>query len=723
MLKKNKKDFSVCLQSEQKDCGVACLLTILKFHKGNNNYENLRQISGTNVTGTTLLGLYHAAEKIGFNAEGCEADLESLSTLNNPCILHVIINNMQHYVVYYGLDKKNNIIIGDPARGVSSISNNELENIWQSKACLLLTPNNDFIKKDDTIKEKRKWLLKFIKEDKPYFIMAVILGVCIALLGLAMAIFSQKLIDDILPNKKISKIYLGTTLVFLVLAIKEFFSLIRQHFLLRQAKEFNIRIIDFFYSHLLKLPKQFFDSRKIGELTARLNDTLRIQRVISQISGSVIIDVLIAIISIAFISIYSWEIGLLCIILLPIFYSIIFFNNDKIIESQRSVMSNYASVEANFISTLQGIEPIIHFNKQNIFSENNKALYLQYQNSIIKLGKTQIKLSFIANIFTIFFLSAIIIISSIQVLNNTLKIGQIIAILSLASSLLPSIANLAMIAIPISEAKIAFDRMFDFTNIKPERDIYSVEHNSISQFHKLEFNEVSFRFNGRSQLFSNVSLKINKGEIIALMGENGSGKSTLTQIIGKHYLHENGKIIINDNVKFSKVALKEWRNICAIVPQNIHLFNGSILENISFDDAFNQTQSVLDFINYYGFNTYFDKYPQSVFTIIGEEGINISGGQKQIIAIARALYSNPQLLVLDEATSAMDREAEQFILKLIEKVKSKMGVLVITHRLHILKSYCDRIYILKDGVVSIQGTHAELLLSDNLYSQYWNDLS
>ncbi|HEX8461731.1 MAG TPA: peptidase domain-containing ABC transporter [Segetibacter sp.] len=714
---------SIILQQGESDCGVACLLSVIKHYNGANTLENLRNLSGTNITGTTLLGLYHAAIKTGFYAEGCEADITALSIHNQPCILHVIIeNNLQHYVVCFGTLKKNNelqFIIGDPAKGLVYLNATELERIWQSKKCLTLQPNENFRIASDIKQEKRKWIIKLIKTDFPILSIAAGLGITIAALSLVMAMFSQRLIDEILPKKEFTKLYIGISLVFLLLLAKEGLSILRQYFLLRQGKDFNIRIIDFFYQHLLLLPKPFFDTRKIGELTARLSDTGRIQRVISQLAGSIAIDILMAIVSTVFIFSYSWQIGMGCLIAMPCFYLVIYFHNKKIIEGQRSIMVSYAMTEANYISTLQGIEPIKNYNKQDLFSTINKNMYESFQSNIFSLGKVQIKLSFLANTLGVIFFIAVLTFTSYQVLHRQLKTGELIAIITMCGSLLPSIANLALISIPINEAKIAFERMFEFTAIEAEK---GDDESEIINFQNLQVQNLSFRFSGRTEIIKNISFEVNKGEVIAIMGENGCGKSTLVQILQKYYLPEAGKLSINNDLSLNTISTKEWRKLVGVVPQAIHIFNGTVLENIAFDDAQNKTQEVIFFLQKTGFAPFIDSLPQSLMTLVGEEGINLSGGQKQMIALARALYHKPQLLILDEATAAMDRQFEQFVLQLLQQLKSEMGIIFITHRLHVLKSFCDRIYILENGTMLNYGDHSHLLKSKNLYSDYWSDL-
>jgi ABC-type bacteriocin/lantibiotic exporter with double-glycine peptidase domain len=717
-MKRNANQYQIVLQHDLSDCGVACLLTIIKHHEGENNLENLRKLSGTTTSGTTLLGLYQAAKNTGFDAHGYEANLEALATIQSPCILHVKGN---HYVVYYG--RRQNVakdyIIGDPETGIQYLTAAQLNDLWQTKTCLFLTPNEHFKKAKKIKEEKRRWIIALIKQDAPLLIIAAALGVVIAALGLVMAIFSQRLIDEILPKRQINKLMISVALVLILLLVKEVLSVLRQYFLVRQSKDFNVRITDFFYTHLLRLPKSFFDSRKIGELTARLNDTTRIQRVISQLAGNLIIDGLMAAVATGFVFFYSWQVGIGFLVASPFFFVLIRLHNTRIINGHKAVMTSYAVTEANYISTLQGIEIIKNYNKQPIFSTINKKIYQLYQDNIFSLGMINIKLSFLANAFGAIFLISVLSFTSYQVLGGHLKTGELIAILGMCGMLLPSVANLALVSIPINEAKIAFDRMFEFTSSEVEKAAAS---NAVTVFDNLQVKNITFRFAGRLPTLKNTSFEINRGEIIAIIGENGCGKSTLTQILQKHYANEKGEILINHRTKLNDLETTSWRKIIGSVPQNIHIFNGTLLENIAFDDAQNNLQQVIDFLNEYGFSAFVNSLPQGAITIVGEEGINLSGGQKQMVALARALYLKPQLLILDEATSAMDRQSEQFVMQLLHKLKSDMGVIFITHRLHLLKSFCNRIYILEKGATDHYGSHEDLLNTENMYSVYWNSL-
>ncbi len=199
ILKPKELEKTLVVQHDQSDCGVACLLSLIQLYKGANSLENLRRLSGTDKQGTTLLGLYQAAEKVGFKAEGSEATIEQLIEHGKPVILHVIIEEkLQHYVICYGY-KNNHFLIGDPAKGVSLYSREALAKIWQSKICLTLSPTEKFVLKKSDNQARQKWLFHLIKEDRRLLVGSVILGAVIAVLGMAMAIFSQKLVDTILP--------------------------------------------------------------------------------------------------------------------------------------------------------------------------------------------------------------------------------------------------------------------------------------------------------------------------------------------------------------------------------------------------------------------------------------------------------------------------------------------------------------------------------------------
>jgi ABC-type bacteriocin/lantibiotic exporter with double-glycine peptidase domain len=705
------------LQVDQSDCGVACLLSIIKLYDGNNSLEKLRELSGTNKQGTTLLGLFQAANQLGFTAEGCEADVQALKDHNEPVILHLLIENkLQHFVVCYEYDEKKGFLIGNPGKGVYWLSEIELEKTWASKTCLTLSPNENFITTKADSKAQKQYFLNLLKEDYKILAFSVIIGVFVAGLGMAMSLFSQKLIDDILPSHNIKKLITGIVLLTVLLLARVGFMILREFFLLKQSKDFNKRINNQFYIALLHLPKPFFDTRKIGELVARLNDTGRIQSVIKMLASSLVIDILVSVVSVVFLFMYSWEVAIIALVSLPIYFHIIYRSNKIIIVSQKEVMQSYAFNESNYIASMQGIATIKNNNRQGIFEKINTSIFGNFQEKIFNLGKINIRLSWQAGLSSVLFLIGILIYTSIAVFNKEMKLGEMMAVLGISGSLLPSIANLALISIPINEAKIAFNRMFEFASIEKEKE----NGITITTLESIQIKNLSFRFAGRGELFSNINIGIYKGKLTAIVGESGSGKSTLGQILQRFYNFDKGEIIVNNQYALSEIELKNYRELIGVIPQEITIFNGNVVDNILLD-VVETPENLIQFIQEYGFEFYFNQLPQGLATLLGEEGINLSGGQKQLIALARALYKKPQLLILDEATAAMDRNTEQFVISLLQKVKKECAVFFISHRLSMLKNIADTIYILENKTISASGDHLELMETENFYSAYWNE--
>jgi ATP-binding cassette, subfamily C, bacteriocin exporter len=717
-IKKIKK-YSI-LQHDSSDCGAACLASVIKYHGGNTTIEEIRNISGTTQVGSTMLGLYQAAKQCGMDATGYEASIKDIIEYDNVLVMHVTPEKgLNHYIINFGYER-NKFIIWDPAKGLIMLSKGELEKIWISKKCLGLLPNNSFKFKKEENRGKKEWILNTIKPERDILIISVLIGILVSGLGLVMAIFTQKLIDKILPSGEIKIVIITSVLVFLLLVSRIILSSIRQFFLLIQGKSYNVRIVDDFYSSLLFLPKSFFDTRKTGDFVARLNDTLRIQRVIAEIVGVYIIDFLILIITIVALFYYSSTSGFLSLIFLPVFYFFVYKWNKKIINAQHSVMSGYALSESNFINSLKGIMEIKSMNWQDEFSINNKKIYTDFQEKAFDLGKIKVKLSLLTGLTGTLYLITILIYSSIQVIETEMTQGELMAILALCSTLIPSVLNLALINIPLSEAKVALNRMFEFTQIKHEKDGNNIA-DAFDNIKSIKLDNISFRFPGQKRLLDNISLKIEKGKIVSLIGESGCGKSTLANIILRFYSFESGNMVLNNNVDFMELGLKKWRSKVGIIPQEIHIFNGTILQNLLTELTESKINEMISTISEFGLSSYIDSFPQGLMTLVGEEGINLSGGQKQLLAFIRVLINKPDILIIDEGTSNMDRGTEGIIMNLIKRLKSEMGILLISHRINVIKSLSDYIYVLEGKSITHEGTHEELIKEDNVYKQFWDD--
>jgi len=308
--------------------------------------------------------------------------------------------------------------------------------------------------------------------------------------------------------------------------------------------------------------------------------------------------------------------------------------------------------------------------------------------------------------------------SSFLFFQQDIELGVLIAILSLTGSIGPSLITIILFNIQIQEAKVAFARMQEFTNIEPEKEEGKPTKNQ--DYKSLAVKNVFFNYPGSLDLLKDINLEIKKGEIRALLGETGQGKSTIIQLIQRFYKPGNGDILL-DGESIYDFDLNGYRNHIAVVSQDTKLFNNYLLFNIALSEDPKEYENLIKWCDEIGFSDYFGKFPQGYSTLLGEEGVNISGGQKQLVALARALFRKPQFLLLDECTSAMDRKTEKFVLGLLENEKKKLGILIVTHRIK-MASKADWVYLLGKGTIIESGQPRSLMKSNNIFSEELNEI-
>jgi ATP-binding cassette subfamily B protein len=235
----------------------------------------------------------------------------------------------------------------------------------------------------------------------------------------------------------------------------------------------------------------------------------------------------------------------------------------------------------------------------------------------------------------------------------------------------------------------------EFTPPEPEFTPPGVMVRADEPMRELSIEKIGFRFPGRKLLLKEISLEIKCGEIVALAGESGQGKSTLLQVLQKFYPYEGGSVRYND-LELSAIDTWSWRQVIGVVHQEPAIFSGTLLANICLDPRAD-LRRLSAFCEEFGFDRYFEQFPQSYATVLGEGGVALSGGQRQLLALARCLFASPRLVLLDEPTSAMDSATERFVISVLRRYRQQAGFLIISHK-DSLTGIADRIYILDNGV-------------------------
>lgn len=713
---------SLMRQRDSTDCGVACLASVLSFFDARTSLERLRELSGTTAGGTSLLGLYQAARACHLDAGLYEGDAHSLRTLTAPCILHVIKDDrLQHYVVCFGVEN-GHFVIGDPASDVSLFDEDHLTEIWKSKALLTLAPGHDLKKVRDTRRLKSKWIVRLTRPDANILFLATVLGLIISVLSLSIALFSQYLIDHIIPERNYLKLYVGGALLFGVLLSSSILRLLRRQFMVSQTRSFNTRTIDSFATSIFRLPHPFFATRRTGDIISRVNDTERIQNTITYVVGDLVIDILLSLSAFIFILIYTPIVSLIILCAYPVLALITKTYYPAILREHRHTMEARGANEGHFIEVIQGIGAIKEANRQDVFSRLTEAVYSNYQQQRFRLGTVGARFSFWVDVTGVGTHVAVLVCSAALVLGGQIQLGVLVAVLQMTAMTVGAAIRIALTFLQIQEARVAFDRMYEFASLEPEFTMGEFDRKSaVDAIATIEVRNLSFRYPGRTTFLADVSMEVRRGRMVALLGENGSGKSTLLSILERLLEPEGGEIYVNGEIDWRQVPTPAWRKFVALVPQDVTLLSGTVLFNLCMGDL-RTAPKVLQRCRELGFDPFFQRLPQGYRTIVSKDGFRLSGGQRQVIALVRALSSEPELLLLDEPTAHMDHETEAFTRQLLSDLKAqrKLGIILASHRLASMRD-ADYIYVLEQGRVAAEGTPAQLTCGDNFYARLLAD--
>jgi ATP-binding cassette, subfamily C, bacteriocin exporter len=705
-------------QRDITDCGAACLASIAAHYQLQIPVSRIRQYAGTDKRGTNLLGLIEAAEKLGFQAKGAKGALDSLTKIPLPAIAHVILKNgLHHFVVIYKVTKKD-ITYMDPADGgyhKNKIS--EFEKDW-SGVIVLILPDESFSKGNETTSNtKRFWQL--IMPHKGIMIQALVGAVVYTILGLSTSIYMQKLIDFVLPDGNIRLLNLLSIGMIVILVFQVFIGTFKTILGLQTGQQIDARLILGYYKHLLKLPQRFFDTMRVGEITSRINDAVKIRMFINDVALSMIVNVLIVGFSIALMFLYYWKLAVIMLCIIPIYIIIYWISNKVNKKWLRTLMENSAELETQLVESISTAGTIKRFGIEEYSNNKTENKFYTLLNTIYKSGIKGLYLGTSADFATRLFTILILWAGAYFVINRELTPGELLSFYALIGYFTGPASSLIGANKSIQDALIAADRLFEIIDLEIESSDLNKVELTPELIDDIHFNNVQFRYGTRAMVFDGLSLTIKKGSSTGIIGESGSGKSTLLSLLQNLYPLKEGNITIG-GLDLQHISNKSLRKAVSVVPQQIDLFAGTVIENIAIGDYEPDMQRILELSKMLGISDFIEQLPSGYNALLGEQGVYLSGGQRQRIAIARALYRNPEILILDEATSNLDQLSESKVQVTLEwfKLQGKT-IILIAHRLNTIKN-CDEILVLKDGKLVEKGTHNTLSNNEeSYYFKFW----
>lgn len=704
-------------QRDITDCGAACLASVATHYKLDLPVARIRQLAGTDKKGTTVLGIVAAAQKLGFEAKGVKGPFESLFKIPTPAIAHILAGNiLQHYVVIYKVNKKF-ITVMDPIDGqLQRKTHEEFKAEWTG-ALVLLLPAEEFQPGNQKISvHARFWHL--IKPHKSILIQVLFGAIVYTILGLSTSIFVQKLVDFVLVDGNRNLLNLMGIAMLITLVVQLFIGTAKTIFTLKTGQMIDAQLILGYYKHLLKLPQQFFDTMRVGEIISRINDAVKIRTFLNDVSINFLVNIFIVFFSFVMMFSYYWKLALLMLSVIPVYLFIYIVTNKLNKKAQRKLMEDSAELESQLVESLNAVSTIKRFGLEQHANEKTEHRFVKLlqtgYNSNLNAVFSGTSSELISRLLTIVLLWA----GAGFVLDNMLTPGELLSFYTLISYFTGPISALIGMNKTLQDAIIASDRLFEIMDLERENEDNQIELNP-EQIGDIRFEQISFRYGTRTNVFEDFSLNIPKGKFTAIVGESGSGKSTLMAILQNIYPIQKGNISIGKyDLKY--ISTSSLRQTIAVVPQKIDLFAGNVIDNIAIGDQQPDMQRILDIAEQLGILDFIETLPRGFQTYLGENGASLSGGQRQRIAIARALYRKPEILILDEATSSLDSASEQYVQKTINLLKANQKtIIVIAHRLSTL-NHADKIIVLDKGKVVEEGTHHELLYkNDSAYATLW----
>jgi ABC-type bacteriocin transporter len=703
-------------QRDITDCGAACLASVAAHYHLSLPVARIRQFAGTDKKGTNVLGLVEAAGKMGFVAKGVRGDWDSLFKIPKPAIAHVIVKEVLHHYVVLNKATDKYIEIMDPGDGsFHKLDHEEFKKQWTG-VLVLLAPGEKFLVKNEKVSSQvRFW--KLIKPHKGILLQSLVGALVFSVLGLSMSVYVGKLVDTVLPGGNLSLLNLLGAAMVLIIGIRLLLSFFQSVFILKTGQKIDASLILGYYQHLLKLPQTFFDNMRTGEIISRISDAVKIRVFVNEVTINFILNIFILVVSFVLMFTFFWKLALIMLIVIP-FYVLIYIVSDRLNRKvQRKVMERAADLESQLVESLNAAGTIKRFGLEDFSNLKTESKFIGLLEIIYKSGLNSIFSSCSTSLISQLITILVLWVGAGYAIGSQITPGELLSFYSVVGYFTSPVTSIIGFNRTLQDARIASDRLFEIFDLEIEDESNKIELKP-EMVDDIKFENVKFRYGTRVEVFDSFNLKIRKGEITAVTGESGSGKTTLVSLLQKLYPLQSGHIRIG-RYDLCNITDQSLRKVVSVVPQRIDLFSGNVVDNIAVGDFSPDVSRVIEVCDRLGMTKFIEQLPHGFNTYLGENGASLSGGQQQRIAIARALYRNPEILILDEATSSLDSDAEAFVQNTLSLLKDESKtVIVIAHRLSTI-SMADRVIMLERGTVVQDGTPSELSVIDGPFRRMW----
>ena len=726
-------NFPYIIQHDTMDCGSTCLRMLAKHYGKEYSLDTLRELCYTAKEGVSLLSISEAAEQLGFKTLGGRITFNKL--INEallPCIVHW---NQEHFVIVYKVRKSSPlsfwrgaggevIYVADPGLGLVTYTENEFKEHWLSTKTngedkgivLLMEPTLEFYKKNDEKTERKslKFLLSYFLRYKKYFTQ-LILGLLIgSLLQLIFPFLTQSIVDIGINGKNINFIYIVLLAQMMLIISRMSVEFIRRWLLLHISIRINISLISDFFIKLMKLPMSFFDTKLTGDILQRIDDHQRIERFLTSRTLETIFSFFTLVIFSIVLWVYSFKIFLIFIVgsLLYTFWILLFLHKRRILDYKS--FEQRSKSQSNTYQLINGMQEI----KLQNCEKRKRWEWEDIQADLFQINISTLKLEQLQDAGNVFINETkniiITIVAATAVINNEMTLGMMLATQYIIGQLGVPIEQTVHLIHDLQDTKISLERINEIHHKEDEninKPITNIEINNKD----ITINNLMFQYEGphSKKVLNNINLTIPQGKVTAIVGASGSGKTTLVKLLLQYYKPIEGEIKISETT-LQNFNTTWWRNQCGAVMQDGFIFSESIARNIAVSNKEIDKEKLMYAAKVANIHNFINELPLKYNTVIGNEGQNLSQGQKQRVLIARAVYKNPDFLFFDEATNALDANNEKAIIENLQEFYKGKTVIIVAHRLSTVKN-ADQIVVLNDGEIAETGNHKELTAKKGAY--------
>lgn len=680
----------IVLQEGNKDCGVCCLLSIIRYYNGNISLNKLMEMTKTTKNGTTFYNLSEAASKIGMASKAYYVDdFNNISVYSCPFISQVIRNGYTHFVVVYKISK-DKLLIMDPALGSLYMSREKFLNIWTGYIMMFekvkILPNY----KDE--KYINKLLYGLILNNKKIIVNCLLLTLMFCFLTIGYSVYLKVMIDKVLNQDKYLLIVISL-IFFIVILFRSLTNLFRNQMLSYFNMKVDISLFLNSFKRILLLPYNYYKNKTTGEIISRVNDLSYIKQIISQLLTTVFLDIVLLLFSLVCLYFINSKMFVISFFIAILYMIIIFiyprFIKTKIYESQAEV----AKVNSYLVESISGLETIKGLRCEKMVNDRLESYYTKAQATIFDYNIISNGVLYLKDL--IFYVGVLLInyVGCVDIMNGNFTVGSLLTFNTILGYFLNPLQNFIDLADDYVYVRGVFKRANGLYEVKLD-DLESK--NGLRVEGDISFNNLDFSFNGKDQILKSIKIEFKAKEKILLLGNSGSGKSTLLKILYKYYDVSRGMVLVN-GIDINDFSISDIRDDIIYVSQNETLYTGSIKDNILLNRDIDY-KDFLDMCCYLEVDNIIKDNLLGYDFLLEENGANISGGERQRIILARALFKKGNIILIDEGLSQMDIDLERRVLKRIFSIFKDKMIIVVSHRFNNMDLY-DKVFKLKDGMV------------------------